>query len=71
MGYRKKYNSGSLKVVQFENRHGKKKWGVVNGSKLVSAVAGYDTKKFANEVKDRLYKEKIYVFTSGKKRIRK
>ena len=70
MGYRKRYSPGSLKVIQFQNRHGKKKWGVAHGSKLVSAVAGYDTKKFASEVKDRYYKEKTYVFTPGKKKIK-
>ena len=71
MGYRKKYSSGSLEVIKYENLQGKMRWGVVYGSQLVSAVAGYDTKKFANEVKDRLYKEKIYVFTTGKKRIKR
>lgn len=68
MGYRKRYSPGSLKVIQFENIHGKKKWGVAYGSILVSAIAGYDSKKFATEVKNRYYKEKIYVFTPGRKK---
>jgi hypothetical protein len=70
MGYRKRYSPGSLKVIQFQNRQGKEKWGVAHGTKLVSAVAGYDTKKFATEVKNRYYKQKVYVFTPGKRKVK-
>ena len=63
MGYRKKYNKGSLEVLQFKNMEGKTKWGVAHGNTLVSAISGYDTKKRAIEIKNKLYKEKKYVFT--------